>query len=389
VYRDPPLFRLALLAIPQLLTLLSTCIASLAVALLSSWSLALVLLSLVPLHYLLLLLLSRAAKGSAKAGLEATHASSRHATEVFTHLRAVFALDGQSQASARFESLLRASQSLHERTAHLTAFSRSLFGFLLLSLFSLGAWYAGTVVLNGATAGRVLSCFICAVLGGAAAQRFRASWAELGNGRRAGRGPMDGIAAAGFEGDLGGFRPAPSPMGARSVYLDGVTIPPRGSAEGLDGLSLSLQAGSTNAFAGTDAEFTALAEVLLRLRGTEGQAEMDGVTLAEYDPPFVRRHVVGIAGRGYPVLSGSVGDAVVDGRAGGMEGPSDAEVWSVLEQVGLAEAVKGCPAGLQTSVWVLSEGERQRWVWYFRRTCFRRIVDGKSHPQAGSGEGAL
>lgn len=363
--RDPPIFRNALMQYPELLMLTGTCIAALVVALINSWSLALVLLALVPLHYILLLLLSRAAAGSAKAGLEATAASSRHATDVFTHLQDVFAFDGQTQVSARFESLLRAAQALAERTAHLNAFSRSLFGFLLLSVFSLGAWYAGTVVIKGATAGRVLACFLCAVLGASAAQAFRARWADLNHGRRAIAAAYRALETASggvFGGDMGGFLPAPSTTGGRTVVLDRVTIPARGKAEGLSDLSLTLSPGSTTAFSCAPAEFAALAELLLRLRDPQsgGRAEIDGVPLIEYDSPFIRRNMIAVAGVAYPLLSGSIAEAVTDGRQGGLPAPVVAELWAVLERVGMAAIVKGLPRQLETNVWVLSEGERQR-----------------------------
>lgn len=296
---------------------------------------------------------------SARGALEATEASSQHAAEVLGELPSLFAWDGQGLAISRFQSLLAAAQAKLERTAHLHAVSRSLFGFLLLSMFSLGAWFAGRIVVDGAGAGAVLTVFLCAVLAGSSTQSIRARVKEFNTGRKAAFAVYSLLEMpSSIPGeDEGGFRPAASLSGGRSVVFRNAEIAPMGNGYGINGLDLVCSAGSSTAVRCTPEEFATLYASLLRLVPSIG-IQIDSVRLDEYDAPFLRRGMVGVAGAGVPAFGGTIREVICEGvpRATYDEN----EVWEALYRVGLADSVRTLPGALDSSVLVLGQGQRER-----------------------------
>jgi ABC-type multidrug transport system fused ATPase/permease subunit len=129
----------------------------------------------------------------------------------------------------------------------------------------------------------------------------------------------------------------------------------------LRGVDLSLRPGRRVAVVGpSGAGKSTLADVLVQFLPVDaGEATLDGVSLERYEPDDVRR-VVGLVEQRPHLFDTTLAENL---RIGGRSA-SDAQLESVLEQVGLAPWLAGLPDGLSTEVGAmgtrLSGGQRQR-----------------------------
>ena len=128
----------------------------------------------------------------------------------------------------------------------------------------------------------------------------------------------------------------------------------------LDGLSLSIPAGSFTALVG--ASGCGKSTVLRCLLGFEqperGSVLLDGIPLDELDLAYVRRQF-GVVMQKFSLMGGSILNNIVGGRDMTVD-----EAWAAAEEVGLADFIRGLPMGMHTMLMdgggTLSGGQAQR-----------------------------
>jgi len=129
----------------------------------------------------------------------------------------------------------------------------------------------------------------------------------------------------------------------------------------LDGIDLSIEAGSTVAVVGhTGSGKSTLVSLVPRLMDpTEGSVRIDGVDLRDADPAELRRHI------GFVPQETFLFSATIAGNiAWGVEDATDDEIRRAAELAGLAADIESFPMGYQTMVGergiTLSGGQKQR-----------------------------
>jgi ABC-type bacteriocin/lantibiotic exporter with double-glycine peptidase domain len=128
----------------------------------------------------------------------------------------------------------------------------------------------------------------------------------------------------------------------------------------LDGLSLSIPAGSFTALVGESG--CGKSTVLRCLLGFEqperGSVLLDGVPLVDLDLAYVRRQF-GVVMQKFTLMGGSILDNIVGGR----DITTD-DAWAAAEEVGLADFIRDLPMGMHTMLMdgggTLSGGQVQR-----------------------------
>ena len=136
----------------------------------------------------------------------------------------------------------------------------------------------------------------------------------------------------------------------------------------LHDLSFAIADGECVAITGSSgAGKSTIAQLMLRLSDPQaGSVRLNGVDLRDAVPEQVHRRIA-LMLQDAPVFLDSIRDNLGIGRAGA----SDADLWRVLGEVGLAGFVTGLPAGLET---LLGEAGRTLSAGQARRLCLARML---------------
>lgn len=134
---------------------------------------------------------------------------------------------------------------------------------------------------------------------------------------------------------------------APAVHIDGVSYSYPGGAKVLDGISLTLAAGTTTALVGTSgAGKSTLAALVAGLQyPTAGSIRLDDVDTATVPNTWVTEHVALITQEVH-LFSGTLREDLLLARPHA----SDAELWAALHEVGLTEDSRWLPDGLDTRI---------------------------------------
>lgn len=282
-------------------------------------------------------LLGRGATRTTIAESKAKYAVAGWLEEMARHLFALKMAGGGDYARRRLDEL--AATWLRNRAAHFRVYFRQFVGALGLqvvahaTLLGIGGWL---VVQRELSIGQLVAAelIVTAVV---------ASLSKLGGKLEA---VYDLVAAADKLGVLLGI-PLEADDGEDPVFggraaeavFDRVTSAGR---EFVD-FDLHIRTGSTVALLGNRRMATALVELLFGLRApTRGAIRVDGQDLRDVRLDALRSHIAVV--REPEVLPGTVADNV---RAVGRP-VTASEIWRVLERVGLSDAIRALPGGLQT-----------------------------------------
>lgn len=136
---------------------------------------------------------------------------------------------------------------------------------------------------------------------------------------------------------------------------------PGSRANTLDGINLSLEAGTMTAIVGaTGSGKSTLGSLLPRLLDpTKGSVSLDGVNLKDIDPEDVARAVSVVAQESYLLHT-----TIRENLLWAAPEASEEQLWEALEAAQIAELIRGLPEGLETRVGQrghrFSGGEQQR-----------------------------
>ncbi len=330
------------------------------VAFLLSWKLALLAVVASPLLAFVVRRVSLSVRRSTKRVLEKRQSITTRVEETLRGVRVVQAYGAEGAEAARFGSLNARVFAEFRRLARLEAATGPALEVLALLGVSAALFAGGTLALRGEVTPGDLFAVGAALAGMYAPLRKIGGAVNRVQGALAGAGRMfeiidrpPGVA------DAAGARPLPAGPGA--VEFRGVAVRHPGGAAALEGVTVSIPAGTSLAVVGPSGagKSTLLNLVPRFLDPTEGAVLVDGVDVRTCTLASLRASLALVPQEVF-LHEGTIRENVLYGRPGATE----AEVEEACRAARVAEFAERLPGGLDAPVGpagaLLSGGERQR-----------------------------
>ena len=165
---------------------LVTFLVSLGIALKSSWSLTLIILSSLPIIIVVISVV--APRMQRNINLEKTHLShaASHLIRALTAITTVKAFNAQAHEISRFDMILNLATTAYLRLAQINGLQQGIVRFVVLAMFVQGFWYGGSLVLKGALEpGSVIMVFWAALMAVSSLQNISPQMIVLEKGKAA------------------------------------------------------------------------------------------------------------------------------------------------------------------------------------------------------------
>src|SRR5947207_805718 len=137
----------------------TTALASLGVAFYSSWKLALVILSTLPLAAIALSFISARMQPAIDAQSHQLALASKHANTAITAINTVKAFNGQDNEVWQYSQIVKLAARCYITQAHNNALQIAMVRVVTLGMFVQGFWYGNTLLNEGKSPGQILTCF--------------------------------------------------------------------------------------------------------------------------------------------------------------------------------------------------------------------------------------
>ncbi|KAL1613134.1 ATP-dependent permease [Paraconiothyrium brasiliense] len=357
-------------------------VGALAVAFYSSWSLTLVIVSSVPIMYIVTAYLSKLLAQRANEQSDVLRQALKYLTNTIRSIEIIKCFNGERYESQRYGKVVASAGSLYNKQANFRALQLGAMQFFTLSVFFQGFWYGAHQIFQGKmNIGQVITTFWAAMMAVQGVTGFLPQFIVLQKGKVAGarlRMLVAQISEASAQTETMGQQiPANCEgniefqnvgEGQVSIWLkltDQVSFsyPSRADQIALRNVSMSFPAGETTFVIGRSGSGkSTLGQLLVRLyQPASGHILLDGNSIQNSDVHWLRRQITLV--EQYSVLfNGSIRRNIALGRPD--QEARSTEVLHVLSFAMLQEMVSGLPNGLDTELGSqgnsLSGGQRQR-----------------------------
>ena len=344
----------------------STLIAGLIIAFTGGWQLTLVMMGTTPLTIASYYIAARKLGDSVGDTRKLYEAANQLASDALANIRTVNAFGAQGRVMAAFDSALALPQRLAGKQARVAGYSQA-FSQAMASLPVAFAFFIGGIFIekNIMTFRGVMQVFFALLMTAAGTSQVSAATADIGSAKPAAAAIfalVDRVPSIDAS-DPGGLKPE----AARGEFkLNDVvfTYPARPDTRALDGVTMTIPAGSNVAVVGPSGSGkSTVIQVLLRFYDPHsGSVHFDGNDLRQLNLMWMRSQCALVSQE--PVLfSGSVFDNVAYGARPGVDTDLGA-VEAACDAAAIADFVRGLPDGFDTHVGArgvqLSGGQRQR-----------------------------
>ncbi|CAI6336087.1 unnamed protein product [Periconia digitata] len=342
-------------------------IASLAVALYSSWNLTLVVICSVPIVYIILSFLSIALGKRAHEQGEMLRHALGIVTDTISHIEAVKYFNGEHSQLQKYVNAISRSGRAYKKLANLRSMQLGFTQFFVLSIFVQGFWYGSSLVMKGnKNPGQVLTTFWAALMTVHSVTAFLPQFIVLQKGKVAGA-RLKAMVARMSKDDFGtettgDIRPQHT-LGNIEFRRVSFSYPTRPDQLALHEVSLLFAAGQTTFVIGKSGSGkSTLGQLLVRFyHPRSGTVQFDGSPLDYFDIGWLRDQITLVEQH-----SMLFEDTIRHNIALGCKGrkPDQSEIEGAARFARLEKMIQDFPKGYETILGPqntgLSGGQKQR-----------------------------
>ncbi|KAJ8919087.1 hypothetical protein NQ315_012072 [Exocentrus adspersus] len=355
--------------VPMFLNFQVVFVASLVVAFIHGWELALICLSSLPASMLALGVIAGLTAKLAKKELDAYSAAGSVAEEVLSNIRTVVAFGGQKKEIERYDKSLIFAKNNNIKRSMFAAIGFGLLWFIIYSSYALAFWYGVKLILDERgtpdptyTPANMVTVFF-SVMTGSMNFAIASPYIEaFGISKAAGNRifqVIDSVPEINLSKDNGEkIDNLKGNIKFRKVHFQ---YPSRKEAKILQGLDLDIDAGETVALVGTSGcgKSTVVQLIQRFYDPVEGEVYIDGKNLRDLDLTWLRNNI-GVVGQ-EPVLFGTT---IKENILFGNRKATEEDIKNAAKKANAHEFIKALPNGYDTLVGErgaqLSGGQKQR-----------------------------
>lgn len=170
----------------SLLCSLVSFFASAGLAFYSSWKLTLVIMSVVPVTFLVLSIIARFLGPAIENQKAALTQASKKAHAALTFIDTVKAYLGQEQELRQYSTVIDRASAFYLVQARTVGFQMGFMAFVAFSMYVQGFWYGSTLIDHGLSSGTIFTCFYACFEGVQALESCLPQWIVVAKGIFAG-----------------------------------------------------------------------------------------------------------------------------------------------------------------------------------------------------------
>ncbi|KAI3935577.1 hypothetical protein MKW92_031820 [Papaver armeniacum] len=346
----------------KFIQLVSTFLASYAIAFRKSWSLSLLVLSCIPPIAVTGVFVSKYISKNSYRGQAANTEAAEVVEQTTGAIRTVASFTGEKEAIEKYNKILQKTYIFMTRQAFASGIGFGVALAVLHSFYGLAMWYGSKMIIeNGFSGGNITNIVFSLAIGGTAlGQAF----------------PCLSVFIAGKTASYKVFKvierkPLIDVLGKKGIVLENVkgdinlnaiyfSYPTRPDVEVLSGFSLYVPSGTSAALVGQSGsgKSTVISMVERFYDPQAGEVLIDGVNLKDLQLKWVRENIIGLVSQEPTLFDATIKENVVYGK----ENATKEEIERAVKLANATSFIDKLPLGIETMVTgiQLSGGQKQR-----------------------------